>query len=121
MVEINDFKNFEQFMVYINQNHEKMQYWSTKETKLFTDKVAKLIDESPEFKEKYDAWAKKLELQAKAKEARIKIGGTVEETASSKAYLRLKEIQKEKQKRKENSPKTSQTANQLSRDRAIEI
>ena len=120
-MKINNFKTFDQFLIYIKQNSEEMKYWDDVKAKEFCDRVSTLMEESPEFKEKYDEWGKRVELQVKAKEAKIKIGGTVEQTAFSKAYLRLKEIQKEKQKRKEKSRKTPKTTNQLKQGGAIEI
>ena len=99
-MEINDFKNFEEFLVYSSQHGEKMKYWDTEKIKSFCDKVSKLIEESPEFKEKYEKWTRKMELKEKAKNARIKIGGTPEENASTKAYLRLKKIKQEAQDKK---------------------
>ena len=118
-MKINDFKNFEEFLVYSNQYGDEMKNWDDEKLKTYSDKVAKLIDDSPEFKEKYEKWTKRLELQIKAKEARVKISGTAEETAYSKAYLRLKEIQKENKKSKPSQ--TSKTITSVKKNNIVEI
>ena len=115
-MKINDFKNFEEFLVYSNQYGDEMKNWDAEKLKSYSDKVSKLMDESPEFKEKYEKWVKRVELQVKAKEARVKIGGTAEETAYSQAYLRLKEIKKENK-----SSKPSKTIASIKKDNIVEI
>ncbi len=115
-MKINDFKNFEEFLVYSKQHSDEMKNWDANKLKSYSDKVAKLMAESPEFKEKYEKWVKRLELQLKAKEARVKIGGTAEETAYSQAYLRLKEIKKENK-----SSKSSKTIASIKKDNIVEI
>lgn len=100
---INDFKNFSEFLVYIRQNEEGMQHWSDEKTKTFCDRVSELMEKSPEFKEQYDNWAKRLELKERARSIKIKIGGSEEDTLYTKAYLKLKAISKEKQNKKSQS------------------
>lgn len=96
-MEIIDFKNFEQFQAYIKQHGEKMPQWSFEETKQFTDKVSKLREESPEFKEKYDQWIAQMEIREKIKRHKgVVIGGTEQELVHSQAYLKLKRKQTEK-------------------------
>lgn len=96
MVEIVGFKNFEQFQAYIKAYGEDMPKWSMEKQKKFADDVVKLCETSPEFKQKYDLWCKKIELQVRAKNCKIQIGGSKENEIYAKAYLKLKEIQKKK-------------------------
>lgn len=118
-MKINDFKNFEEFLVYSSQYGDEMKNWDEEKLKTYSDKVAKLIDDSSEFKEKYEKWSKRLELQVKAKNARVKIGGTAEDTAYSKAYLKLKEIQKANKKNKPSKP--SKTITFVKKNNVVEI
>lgn len=99
-IEIMGFNNFEQFLAYIRQNGSEMKNWSSEKTKEFCDKVMKLREESPEFKEKYDDWQKRLERKQKKSNIVIVLGGTPEETAKSQAFLKLKEVQQKYKNRK---------------------
>lgn len=89
-MEIVDFKNFEQFQVYVRQHGQQMQYWSEEELQNFNEKVLNLIETNPEFKEKYEKWVKKNEEKQKKP---IIIGGSKEETARSRALIMLKKAQ----------------------------
>ena len=95
MVEIKDFKTFEEFQVFIRSHKEKMPYWTTEEISSFNQKVYDLKENSPEFREKYDTWVSRLELKERAKSVSIKIGNKQDE-AYSKAYLKLKKYKKSK-------------------------
>lgn len=92
-MEIVDFKNFKQFLAYIKQHGEKMPYWSVEQIKKFNDKVMKLTEDSPEFKEKYEKWVAQVERKNKQT---VVIGGTEEDKRRSKALLKLREYQKKK-------------------------
>lgn len=98
-IKVNDFKNFEQFIIYNKQHAEEMKYWDTAKIGEFAEKVSKLREKSPEFREKYDEWTKKLELQARVRNVKIKLGGSDDELASSVAYLKLKKIMKDRNKK----------------------
>jgi len=89
-MEIADFKNFEEFQVYIKQHASQMQHWSTEQIQKFTEKVLKLKETNPEFKEKYENLI--AELDAKQKKP-ITIGGTEKETERSRAMIKLKKAQ----------------------------
>lgn len=96
-MEIINFKNFEQFKAYIKQHGKEMPQWSSEKTEQFVGKVSKLMEESPEFKEKYDHWVKQMELKEKIKQHKVvSLGGTEEDTMYSRAYLKLKESAKKK-------------------------
>lgn len=92
-IEIVDFKNFEQFLIYIKQVGKDMQSWSPEKTKDFCDKVVKLREESPEFKEEYDKWVASSERKNKKT---VTIGGTEEDKRRSQALLKLKKYQNQK-------------------------
>jgi GGDEF domain-containing protein len=114
-MKINDFKTFDEFLVYIKQNNEEMKYWSEEKIKSFCDRVSELMEKSPEFKKRYDDWSKKLELKERARYVKIKIGGSNEDTLYAKAYLKLKQVHKE------NKSKPVKTIKKLSKDKSIEI
>ena len=99
-MKLNNFKNFSEFLAYIRQNEEEMKYWDSDKIQTFCDRVSELMEKSPEFKEQYDNWTKRLELKERARHIRIKIGGSEEDTLYTKAYLKLKKIRKEKQNKK---------------------
>ncbi len=98
-MEIVDFKNFEEFQVYMKQHAQQMQHWSTEKIQQFNEKVLKLKETNPEFKEKYEKMIARIDAKQKK---RITIGGTKDETEHSRAMVKLKEIQN-KQKNKEKS------------------
>lgn len=100
MVEINSFKTFEEFKLYLKVNKDKIPYWTEEEIAAFNQKVYKLKEISPEFKEQYNKWVARLELKERAKSVSIKIGGSKEEEQYAKGYLKLKKIKQEKLKRK---------------------
>ena len=114
-MKINDFKTFDEFLVYIKQNNEEMKYWSEEKIKSFCDRVSELMEKSPDFKKRYDDWSKKLELKERARYVKIKIGGSNEDTLYAKAYLKLKQVHKE------NKSKPVKTIKNLSKDKSIEI
>ena len=95
MVEIKDFKTFEEFQVFIRSHKEKMPYWTTEEISSFNQKVSDLRENSPEFREKYDIWVARLELKERTKSVSLKIGKKQDEIYS-KAYLKLKKYKKSK-------------------------
>ena len=95
MIEIKDFKTFEEFQVFIRSQKDKMPYWTTEEISSFNQKVYDLKENSPEFREKYDAWVARLELKERAKSVSLKIGNQQDEIYS-KAYLKLKKYKKSK-------------------------
>ncbi len=92
-MEIATFKNFEEFQVYVKQHLQEMAYWSPEKIEEFNEKVMKLKEDSPEFKEKYEKWVAKSERKNKKT---VVIGGTKEDTERSKALLKLKEYQQKK-------------------------
>ena len=52
-MEINNFKTFEEFKIYLKNNKDKIPHWSEEEISAFNQKVYELQEKSPEFKEKY--------------------------------------------------------------------
>lgn len=102
-IEITDFKNFSQFLVYNRQHAQEMQNWSSQRLQEYCDKVMNLMENNPEFKKQYDKWTKVLEAKQKY---HVTIGGTPDEMASSQAWLALKRVQKNREnKKKENTGK----------------
>lgn len=96
-MEIVDFKNFEEFQVYMKQHAQQMKYWSTEQIEQFTEKVSKLKETNPEFKEKYEKMIARIDAKQKKP---ITIGGTEKETERSRAKLKLKEIANKQKNKK---------------------
>lgn len=94
-MEIVDFRNFEQFQAYIKQHAQELPYWSTEKIKKFNDKVMKLMEESPEFKEKYEKW---VDQSVRKNKTTVVIGGTEEDKRRSQALLELRKYQQKKKK-----------------------
>ena len=107
-MEIADFKNFEQFLVYTKQHAEEMQHWSMEQHQKFSEKVWKLREENPEFRQKYDNWVKRLEASSKKKQA-IVIGGTGDEQAYSQAKFKLLKLRENLNKDKIQNSAESET------------
>lgn len=99
IMEINNFKTFEEFKVYLKTHKDKMPYWTEEEISAFNQKVYELQEKSPEFKEKYAKWVARLELKQRAQSVSIKIGNAKDEMYS-KGYLKLKKIKAEKARKK---------------------
>lgn len=99
-IEITDFKNFSQFIAYSRQHVEEMKHWSPEKMKEYTDKVAALYENDPEFKAQYDKWRRNLENKQKNP---VIIGGSEKDTTRSKALLKLKGI-KQKSKTEQRTP-----------------
>ncbi|MBR5154091.1 MAG: hypothetical protein IKW58_00010 [Alphaproteobacteria bacterium] len=95
-MEINNFKTFEEFKLYLKTHREKMPYWTEEEISNFNQKVYDLKEKSAEFKKKYDKWVKGLELKKNKEKVSIKISGTKQDEMYAKGYLKLKKIQQEK-------------------------
>lgn len=111
-MKIVDFKNFEQFQLYIKQHATEMPFWSIEQTEEFNNKFNKLMEESPEFKEKYNQWTKHIEIKQRIRHHKIVVIGESNSDDKNdtyvKAYLKLKEVQKQKKQEKpkeENSTK----------------
>ena len=88
------------FLAYNRQHAEDMKNWSPEQLAQYCNKVNELRENNPEVKEQYDKWSKMLELKQKC---HITIGGTAEETASSRACLTLKKLQEKEKNKKTNS------------------
>ena len=78
-MEINNFKTFEEFKIYLKNNKDKIPHWSEEEISAFNQKVYELQEKSPEFKEKYAKWVARLELKQRAQSVSIKIGNAKDE------------------------------------------
>lgn len=107
-MELVNFKNFEEFRMYIKQHVRQMPYWTREQHQEFEQKIRNLYENCPEFQEKYDSWIKKMEMKQKKA---ILIGGTKEETEKSRlrlqALIKLKKIKSAQQENNRQKTKKS--------------
>ncbi len=91
-----NFKTFDQFEKFLEEEGKNMPNWSDKKCEQYSKYLVELCDKDPVFKEKMDKFTKKVNEQVLKRSQRVTIGDkkqNEESAALVHARKRLKEIQ----------------------------